>query len=152
MLQENGSLIIEKGKVSEILNDFYVNIAEHTTGMSAQTCDCSNRCTIDKKNDKIIHYFLEHPSILKIKERHQDPEKFAISLAQKGNIFKLLKSLNLSKGPGYDTLPAKLIKMVAPLLPEPLTDIINSSIINEVYPDTLKIASVCPAYQKRRSS
>ena len=38
--------------------------------------------------------------------------------------------------------------MAAPLLTEPLTDIINSSIINEAYPDTLKIASVCTAYQK----
>ena len=37
MLQENGSLTKEKEKVSEILNDFYVNIVEHTTGMSAQT-------------------------------------------------------------------------------------------------------------------
>ena len=36
MLQENGSLIKEKEKVSEVLNDFYVNIVEHTTGMVAQ--------------------------------------------------------------------------------------------------------------------
>ena len=56
--------------------------------------------------------------------------------------------MNSSKGPGYDTLSAKLIKMVAPLLTEPLTDIINSSIINEAYPDTWKTASVCPAYKK----
>ena len=38
--------------------------------------------------------------------------------------------------------------MAAPLLTESLTDIISSSIINEAYPDTLKIASVCPAYKK----
>ena len=38
--------------------------------------------------------------------------------------------------------------MAAPFLTEPLTDIINSSIINETYPDTLKIATVCPAYKK----
>ena len=95
MLQENGSLINEKEKVSEILNDFYVNIVEHTTSMSAQTYDYSNCCTIDKKIDKIIHNFREYPSILKIKEKHHDPEKFTISVAQKGN-FKLLKSLNSS--------------------------------------------------------
>ena len=71
-----------------------------------------------------------------------------MSLAQKGNIFKLIKSLNSSKGPGYDTLPAKVIKMAALLLIEPLTDIINTSIIHKTYPDTLKIVSVCPAYKK----
>ena len=148
MLQENGSLIKEKEKVSETLNDFYVNIVEHTTGMSAQTYDYSNCCTTDKKIDKIIDNFREHPSILKIKEKHQDPKRFTMSLAQKGNIFKLLKSLDSSKGPGYDTLSAKLIKMADPLLTEPLTDITNSSIINETYPDTLKITTVCPAYKK----
>ena len=52
MLQENGSLIKEKEKVSEILNDLFVNIVEHTTGMSAQTYDYSNCCTIDKKLTK----------------------------------------------------------------------------------------------------
>ena len=66
MLQENGSLI--KEKVSEILNDFYVNIVEHSTGMSAQTYDYLNCCTMDQKIDKIIHNFQEHPSMLKIKE------------------------------------------------------------------------------------
>ena len=69
MLQENGSLIKEKEKVSEILNDFYVNIEEHTTGMSARTYDYSNCCTIDQKIDKISHNFPEHPSILKIKRK-----------------------------------------------------------------------------------
>ena len=68
MLQENGSLIIEKGKVSEILNDFYVNIAEHTTGMSAQTCDCSNRCTIDKKKTKLSIISESIPVFLKLKK------------------------------------------------------------------------------------
>ena len=97
MLQENGSLRKEKEMVSEVLNNFNVNIVEHTIDMAAQTYYCSNCSTVDKKIDKIIHNFRERSSILEFKERNQDPQKFTRSLAQKGNIFKLLKSLNSSK-------------------------------------------------------
>ena len=64
MLQEKGSLIKEKEMVSEVLNNFHINIVEHTIDMAAQTYDCSNCCTVDKKIDKNIHNFREHSSIL----------------------------------------------------------------------------------------
>ena len=117
--------LIKEKKVSEVLNNFYFPVVENTTGMAAQTYDYSNCCSIDQNVDKIIHNSESIPVFIKFKERHKE-EKFTIILAQKGNIFNLLKSLNSPIGPGYDTLPAKLIRTASPLLTEPLNDIIRS--------------------------
>ena len=59
-------------------------------------------------------------------------------------VLKLLKTINIRKATGEDTIPPKLVKLAADNLAKPLTDVINLSIETCVFPDKAKIASVSP--------
>lgn len=57
---------------------------------------------------------------------------------------KLLKTINIRKATGEDTIPPKLVKLAADNLAKHLTDVINLSIETCVFPDKARIASVSP--------
>ena len=48
-------------------------------------------------------------------------------------------------------IPVKTLKMIARDICVPLTDCINSAILNGVFPDELKLADVTPLYKKSDS-
>ena len=58
-----------------------------------------------------------------------------------------LLNLKLTKAPGYDNLPPKMLKDAAMSLAEPLTHIINRYMTNSTVPCTLKIAKVLPLFK-----
>ena len=64
-----------------------------------------SNCSHDEELDHIIRQFNNHPSILKIKEKHPCPSVFSLSNATEGDIIRILLSLDITKGAGYDTLP-----------------------------------------------
>ena len=67
-------------------------------------------------------------------------------------ILRILLSLNVSEGAGYDTLPPKVIRLVSPIIASPLTGIINLSITKGIFPYLLKTACVVPAFEKEDQS
>ena len=67
-------------------------------------------------------------------------------------ILRILLSLNVSKGAGYNTLPPKIIRLVSPIIASPLTGIINLSNTKGIFPDLLKTACVVPAFKKEDRS
>ena len=54
----------------------------------------------------------------------------------------------LTKGAGYDTIPAKLIQMSAGVITKPITNIINLTIQTGTYPELLKTVTVSPVFKK----
>ena len=74
--------------------------------------------------------------------------QFSLNYATEDTILRILLSLNISKGAGYDILPPKIIKLAAPIIVTPLTKIINLSISVSKYPDMLKEACVTPVFKK----
>ena len=54
ILDENGELIKDNREVSEILNNFYVNIIEQTTGMKPSQDSFSKTDSVDEQLDIII--------------------------------------------------------------------------------------------------
>ena len=67
-------------------------------------------------------------------------------------ILRILLSLSVTKGAGYDTLPQKVIRLVSPIIASPLTGIINLPITKGIFPDLLKTACVVPAFKKEDRS
>ena len=63
ILDENGELIKDNREVPEILNDFYINIVEQTTGMRPSQDSFSKTDSVDEQLDIIIEKYKAHPSM-----------------------------------------------------------------------------------------
>ena len=110
ILDEHGQLIKDNREIYEILNDFYINIAEQTTGMKPSQGSFLKTDSVDKQLDIIIEKYKAHPSIQKIKDNNPFLSQLSLSCATEDMILRILLLLNVSKGAGYDTLPPKVIR------------------------------------------
>ena len=102
----------------------------------------------DEEIDIINRKYDNHPSTRKIKENVSPFSQFSLNYATEDTILRILLSLDISKGAGYDTLPPKIIKLSAPIIFTPLTKIINLSIYVSKYPDMMKEACITPVFKK----
>ena len=148
ILDENGVFIKDNRELSEILNNFYINIVDQTTGMKPSQDSFSKTDSVDEQLDIIIEKYKAHPSTQKIKDNNPFLSHFSLSCATEDMILRILLSLNVTKGAGYDTLPPKVIRSVSPIIASPLTGIIYLSSIKGIFPDLLKTACVVPAFKK----
>ena len=67
--EPDDDFITDNFKISEILDDHYINIVENTSGNSPLNLgdfDLSSKESINQYIDKIISHYKEHPSIFKI--------------------------------------------------------------------------------------
>lgn len=62
-------------------------------------------------------------------------------------VTKFIMNLKTDGSPGWDELPPIAFKNLKHLIAEPLSHIINLSIISGVVPELLKLAQVCPIYK-----
>ena len=90
----------DNGEVSEILNDFYINIVEQTTGMKPSQDSFSKTDSVDEQLDIIIEKYKAHPSIQKIKDNNPFLRHFPLSCGREDIILRILLLLNVTKGAG----------------------------------------------------
>ena len=87
-------------------------------------------------------------SIKKIKEIYKIAENFHLKEMSCEKVKKVIKSLNRKKSAISSYIPVKvLIDSVDTYLPI-ITDIINSSIRNDTFPEELKSTEVTPLFKK----
>ena len=125
ILEENGDLIKDKENISDILNDSYIKIVEQITGKKPLILNSASTVSADEEIDIINRKCDNHLSIRKIKENVSPFSQFSLNYATEDTILRILLSLDISKGAGYDTLPPKIIKLAAPIIATTLTKIIN---------------------------
>ena len=65
---------------------------------------------------------------------------FKIPLMQENELLTTIKKLDSSKATGIDGISAKILKLSADIIAPSLLNIINISIYNGQFPDTLKEA------------
>ncbi len=63
-------------------------------------------------------------------------------------VIKYISHLSTSKAAGPNSIPTSILKNNVDQLIDPLTCILNKSLIEGTFPDMLKLASVCPIYKK----
>ena len=149
ILYENSELISDEKDVAEVLNDFYINIVEQTTGETHVSFSAKSESNSGSDDIQIItDRYENHPSILRIKEQMNDINtNFEFQQATEAETASYLTSFNPKKPPGYDKIPPKLVKLSSAILSKPLTMIINSGIRAHIFPENEKIASVTPVYK-----
>ena len=72
---------------------------------------------------------------------------FKFQTVSETNVYKLLSSLNPCKSTGIDKIPAKIIRIVAPIIANSLTRIFNTAIYSETVPSEWKLARVIPLHK-----
>ena len=90
--------------------------------------------------------FESHPSVRHIKEVTSGT-KFSFEHVLPWETHKAIMELNKNKATSGN-IPTKTLKTIARDICVPLTDCINSAILNGVFPDELKLADVTPLYKK----
>ena len=78
------------------------------------------------------------------------PNRFKFRIVGPSEVFHLLHSLSISKATGMNKIPAKVLKIAAPIITESLTNIFNYAIITESFPFDWKIARVTPIHKNGR--
>ena len=130
ILKENEDLISEQNEICNILNNFYVNIADNI-GISDKT-----------PSDET------HPSIQKIREHTSSNASFDFQPVNHSSIKKYLTKLNPKKATGVDTIPPKLLRYAADTIAQPIADIANGMLDCHEFPAKLKLAQVTPVFKK----
>ena len=74
--------------------------------------------------------------------------QFNLASFSENSILTILKSAQLSKASGLDSLSGCFLKYWAKLLAKPICDSWNLSINNEKLPDSCKLANLRPLYKK----
>ena len=65
-------------------------------------------------------------------------------------VLKIISSLN-NASPGWDEISSRIVKTTCHLFIEPITHILNMSLIQGVFPDELKIAKIVPIYKSENN-
>lgn len=148
---EEETIMRDSKKVAETLNSYFINIVEITTGNKPFILSCTDTGTIDDKTiDEIIERYSNHPSIENIKSNFaQIPQAFSFKLASGSDIEKVITKLSLNTAIGFDDIPPKLVKLAKHVISEPLSELINETLIQKChFPSAEKIACVTPAFKK----
>ena len=60
----------------------------------------------------------------------------------------IIKTLNLRKSIGPNSIPTKLLKKYSKTISIPISKFINQSFVTGIFPESLKLASVIPIFKK----
>ena len=127
-------MISSQPEVSEVFNDFFVNVAKG----------------IGNTKSNYNPDFSDHPSIEKIKEKiPSSTDTFSFTPVSNDTVEKVISNLNTKKATGVDNISAKIIKECAPSLSYHISNLINISFIACEFPTGLKRAQVIPLFKKK---
>ena len=130
ILKENGSLISDQNKISDIFNNFFINVAKDI-----------GKDSIDDEN---------HPSIVFIREMNKisPDEKLVFKPIHEDFISKQISKLSAKKATGFDQISPKILQLAKHIVTQPITMLINKSLEASVFSDNLKVAQVVPVHKK----
>ena len=111
--------------MADIINNFYINIGKNVEEK------------IPKANKTFLHYL-----------SNRNPFNIILNPCTNEEIKKYISDMTASKETGPNSIPTNLLKQFTDELTEPLVTILNKSLKEGIFPDILKLASVCPIYKK----
>ncbi len=148
-IAKDGKLITESFEIAEIFNKYYANIFENATGKKPTNIKKQLPVDVTKKYvfNNIVEAYINHPSIIAIKENFPCQDVFSFREVSEKEIFDNLNNLNTKKSTGDDDISSKFLKLSARYLNTPLAFTINASIIFLNFPTKAKRAVVTAIYK-----
>jgi retron-type reverse transcriptase len=133
VLEENGVKVFDSGKVAGIFNTFYTSVASNLVN-----CLPSPSGIFNVSADAFRRFYLG-------KTRGSN---FCLSPVSRHFVRRQLQGLNPKKANGLDDISSRFLRDGAESIIEPVTHIINLSIITETVPSEFKKAKVIPLFKK----
>ena len=121
----DGEIISSAKKISSYFNNFFIIVAE-------------------KINENIVKSKKKHSSYL----GPENNNTIFLSLTLPEDIEGLIKLMKTNKASGPNSIPTKILKLFKKEFSKPLSDIINLSFNQGVFPNLLKITNVIPIHKK----
>ena len=151
ILNSDDKIVKDSRNVTEILNNYFTNMAEITTGKEPRILPCTQDSIVtDNILDEIIFRLKDHPGVKNIKSKIDNGVgRFSFKPGTAKNIERIIDKLEAKTSIGFDSIPPKLIKPRSKIISEPLSHLINETIINQsLFPGGEKIARVTPVFKK----
>ena len=145
-LIENNTIISEDDKVADTLNEFFSNVVEkmHIKGFKPESI-------LDSYTDEVtqcIHKFINHPSIISIKDNTKTENYFNFSEISREYMEDKINNLNTNKPTTFNNIPAKMIMEYKNTCSLYLHQMYNKSIMESKFPQPMKNADIIPAHKK----
>lgn len=77
----------------------------------------------------------------------QSLDSFSLYLTDANEIIQIVSNFQNKSSAGVDAIPINIMKESICYIAEPISNIINSSLITGIFPDSLKIGKICPIYK-----
>ena len=146
-LLENNTLITEDKLVADTFNHFFSNIVPNLHIKENEDI-LINSNTIENPINKATLKFSYHPSIMKIKDnvKVNSSEIFKFNIVSEDDIGNILLNLDTSKATSSNSIPC--LRDNKDIFIPLITKFFNDSVLNQAYPEDLKLADVIPAHKK----
>ena len=133
IIKENDVLLTDQKDISCVFNDFFINVAK----------DIGNGAIPIDNN---------HPSVKKITDTSGKVNVHELQFQPITEAFteKQFNKINVKKATGFDEISPKILKIAAPVVVEPITNLINKTFETSVFPDKLKIAQVVTMHKTKQ--
>ena len=141
LIQQKRS-ISEKQKFANIFNKSFINITKTLSKPEWKP----QKGLIFQNLITILDTLTSHPSVIQIKEKTNE-DVFSFRHVLPWEIYRAILSVNQNKSTS-GTIPTKVLHSLAKEICIPLTDCINSAILNGKFPSELKMADVIPIFKK----
>ena len=97
---------------------------------------------------RAIEKFKTHPSVLIIKDKIFQGNKFPFTEVSQSEIEKEIKNLNVKKATTHKNISPKVLKTSAMVTAETLQQLFNQALTTGEFPSNLKNADVTPVFKK----
>ena len=87
---------------------------------------------------------LNDSEILQLLNRVPDSNAFTINYTTYDEVQMIILNLRNNCSSGHDNIPVKFLKLVVDQITSPIAHIISTSIDKKIFPDSWKVARVCP--------
>ena len=151
-LIENNVLVSEDENVAEIFNSFFSNAVKNLDIDSYEhfSFDEYFLCKEIEEEDPIIRAiekYVNHPSIVKIKEMIPAISQFSFQPTDLTSVVKEIENLNESKSAPIESIPAKILKDHCNIISHKIVIDFNISITTGSFPQKQKLADVTPIFK-----
>ena len=141
-IEIDNKIIEDESELVKIFNSHYINIVKSTDGKyPTKLGTLASRIVI-------VATFKNHPSIISIKNEFRPTAELNYKAATVDQINKTIRSLDAKKATEPDKIPVKVVKMLAYIIDEHLTNIINNDLLRNSISDSAKITSVRPIFKQ----
>ena len=131
------------------IRSFVLFIQNISSKNNASIFDSSKPHGSDNVINSVIDKYKEHPSIELIAVNIPEPNTYTFRKGPKDGIIKTIKGLDSTTATGIDRIPPELVKLACDIIPEPLTSLISSTLIDcHLFPLREKVATVTPIFKK----